>query len=227
MLAQSHIAQPPEPLCRQRLGEARHFAQLLAAAAEGAEIRAATRYRAPTIKQRVYATCGIGRNDSLPEGGAERHPAVDDLLSMPQLRQSALGNQPRRSGETGGLGARDWRQPRWGELPPLRAQCRQRRLNIGRAGVDAYGPVAQRCCRTVNDDFDIAHELHDALSDAGARGAVRLEESGQWVVRLRRGQSNQGFSFPPDGPDRDEWLAAMTDRLADATGVRPEVETDD
>ena len=89
------------------------------------------------------------------------------------------------------------------------------------------GPVAQRRGRAVKDDSDIAHELHDPLSDAGACGAMRLLESGQWVVRLRRSQSNQGFSFPPDGPDRDEWLAAMTDRLEDAAGVRPEVETKD
>ena len=93
--------------------------------------------------------------------------------------------------------------------------------------MDAYGPVAERRRRAVKDDFDVAHELHDALSDAGARGAVRLLESGQWVVRLRRSQPSQGFSFPPDGSDRDEWLTAMTDRLEDAAGIRPEVETED
>jgi hypothetical protein len=71
----------------------------------------------------------------------------------------------------------------------------------------------------------IAHNLHDALTATGARGSVRVHE-GRWFVRLMRGQSRQGFAFPPGGQDREEWLAAMLDRLEAASGVRPVLEVD-
>ncbi len=71
---------------------------------------------------------------------------------------------------------------------------------------------------------DTAAQLHAALTAAGARGCVRLLESGRWVVRLMRGLPRQGYAFPPAGQDRDEWLAAMLDRLEAAAGVRPGLE---
>jgi hypothetical protein len=73
----------------------------------------------------------------------------------------------------------------------------------------------------------IARNLHDALTAAGARGSVRLLDSGQWVVRLRRGLPRQALAFPQAGQDREEWVAAMLDRLEAAAGVRPEVEAGD
>ena len=80
---------------------------------------------------------------------------------------------------------------------------------------------------TLPDDRDTAGQLHAALTAAGARGSVRVLDSGQWVVRLLRGVSRHGFAYPSAHHCRDEWLASMADRLEPAAGVRPGVETDD
>lgn len=74
---------------------------------------------------------------------------------------------------------------------------------------------------------DTADLLHAALTAACARGSVRVRDSGQWVVRLMRGLPRHGYAFPPVGQDRDEWLAAMIDRLEAVAGVRPELELED
>jgi hypothetical protein len=77
-------------------------------------------------------------------------------------------------------------------------------------------------------DSDTAHQLHAALNAAGARGSVRVLDSGQWVVRLMRGQSSQGYGYPPaDQEEREQWLAVMADQLEAAAGVRPDFEAED
>ena len=76
-------------------------------------------------------------------------------------------------------------------------------------------------------DHETATLLHAALTAAGARGSVRLLDSGKWVVRLMQGLPRHPHTFPPaDQLGRDEWLAALTDQLEAAAGVRPEVETE-
>ena len=52
---------------------------------------------------------------------------------------------------------------------------------------------------------DIAAQLHAALTAAGARGCVRVLESGRWGVRVMRGVRRQGYTLPPGGPERAEW----------------------
>ena len=80
---------------------------------------------------------------------------------------------------------------------------------------------------TMDVQADIARNLHAALTAAGARGSVRVLDDGRWVVRLMRGLSRERRAYPSAGQERDEWLAAMADRLEAAAGVRPEVETED
>ena len=79
---------------------------------------------------------------------------------------------------------------------------------------------------TLPDDRDTADQLHTTLTAAGAHGSLRVLDSGQWVVRLLRGGSRQGFTYPSADHGTDEWLASMADRLEAAAGVRPEVETE-
>lgn len=73
---------------------------------------------------------------------------------------------------------------------------------------------------------DIARSLHEALTGIGLRGSVRMLDDGRWVVRVLRSLACRTSARPAD-TDLDEWLAAATDRLEEATGVRPQVELDD
>lgn len=93
----------------------------------------------------------------------------------------------------------------------------------GATGCCAYHPLMH----SEQTLADVADQLHAALTAAGSRGSVRVLGSGQWIVRLLRGLSSQGYAYPPSGPDRDEWLTALVARLEFAVGVRPELETED
>ncbi len=78
----------------------------------------------------------------------------------------------------------------------------------------------------MDSQANIARSLHDALAALGLSGSVRVLDDGRWVVRVLRSLSGQTRARPGDA-DFDEWLAAMTDRLEAATGIRPEVEAED
>jgi hypothetical protein len=75
------------------------------------------------------------------------------------------------------------------------------------------------------DDHEIARRLHDALTEIGARGSVRVHD-GRWHVALLPGTRSGPNTMPTAGLE-EEWLAALTDRLEAASGVRPAVETAD
>lgn len=77
-----------------------------------------------------------------------------------------------------------------------------------------------------NSAAEIAERLHAVLDAAGLRASVRVCD-GEWIVRVIRSRPRRSWAFPPEGGDREEWLAVLAEKLEAGAGVRPEIEVED